>query len=128
MGLTRYTGLRQKPLPQPRVREPAEPFLPGDWGPDDEQATWPDDPEEAFVVGRYQPVDSSWLSAAQYVREEGRLRVWFNDGAMVTVVGVDEDMARGFFNAGSKGEWYWNVVLGDHYKHGHPDTAAMSWE
>lgn len=84
--------------------------------------------EEAFVLyGQKIHLTSSWLSAAQYSPDTHELGVWFNDGAAVIVEDVTEREARIFFNAPSKGGWYWDYILGRGYQKGMPSTALKKW-
>jgi hypothetical protein len=81
----------------------------------------------AFLAGTDTHVTSSWLSWVRYDRDRQEMETHFLDGAAVTLEAVTEEVALSFYDAPSKGGWWWDNVLGPNYVKGQPGTALMRW-
>ena len=124
-----YPGRRKK------SQAPAYPFaepdpIPKPLGPIHIHKGAPFDSEkhDAFLAGAHASVDSSWLTATQYIAEERWLKVWFRSGQGVKVDNISLQEASSFFSAPSLGQWYWDHVLGRGYQLGSRSGSLKNWE
>lgn len=69
----------------------------------------------AFLAGTATNVTSSWLAAVRYRADDEELEVWFLNGYHCIVEDVSRAEAVSFWDAPSKGGWYWDNVLGPGY-------------